>query len=193
MSDFSGLAKIDSVMSEHRVDDLIALFNALFTESFNTKLVRGDKEPVYIPASADNTFHQVIFAHGYFSSALHEMAHWCLAGEQRRLKIDYGYWYMPDGRNQQQQMDFEHVEIKPQALEWILSKACNKNFSVSIDNLSGEQTDLQPFKDNVYKQVLSYCREGLPLRAQSLQASLYKFYQNGSTLDITLFDPLELD
>ena len=178
---------------EHSVDDLIYLFNGLFSDSLNTQLVRGENEPIYIPASAGHAYHQVLFAHGYFSSALHEIAHWCIAGQERRQQIDYGYWYAPDGRNQQQQMNFETVEIKPQALEWILSKACNKAFRVSVDNLSGELADSQPFKNKVYQQVLSYCLQGLPPRVQMLQQSLSDFYQTGGVLDSALFNLSELD
>ena len=75
------------------VEPLIALFDQTFITQFNTRLVRGGDEPVYLPANATVAYHQVVFAHGYFSSALHEIAHWCIAGERRRLLEDYGYWY----------------------------------------------------------------------------------------------------
>src|SRR5690554_7015872 len=74
----------------HNPDDLIMLFNDLFRESCRTVLVRGSNEPEYLPASEPDGFARVVFAHGYFASALHEIAHWCIAGEYRRTLHDYG-------------------------------------------------------------------------------------------------------
>ncbi len=162
---------------EHHVDDLIDLFDQLFSDTENTRLVRGDKEPIYIPASQDTPFHQVVFAHGFFSSALHEIAHWCIAGNHRRQQVDYGYWYAPDGRDRQQQAEFERVEIKPQALEWIFSKSCRKSFRISVDNLNGECSDARPFKAAVHQQAIAYCEQRLPLRAGLLVEALADFYQ----------------
>lgn len=44
-------------------------------------------------------------------------------GEKRRQLVDFGYWYAPDGRSAEQQELFQAVEVKPQAMEWILSPA----------------------------------------------------------------------
>jgi elongation factor P hydroxylase len=85
--------------------DLIHLFNQTFAESENTHLVKGQSEPIYLPANDQVNYHRIIFAHGFFASALHEIAHWCVAGQARRLLEDYGYWYCPDGRNMQQQTE----------------------------------------------------------------------------------------
>ena len=167
-------------MSQHQANDLIVLFNALFSESENTRLLAGDDEPIYLPVDADCDYHRVVFAHGFFASALHEIAHWCIAGEQRRQQIDYGYWYQPDGRTQQQQSAFEQVEVKPQALEWLFSKACNKPFRVSVDNLSGDATDTRPFKQAVYQQVLVYCAAGMPARAARFCHGLQQHYQTAA-------------
>ncbi len=176
----------------HRPRDLISIFNELFAEAENTRLIRGGSEPVYLPASEACSYHQVVFAHGFFSSALHEIAHWCLAGQQRRLLVDYGYWYAADGRSREQQREFERVEVKPQALEWVLSEACGKGFRISVDNLSGESTDPAPFKRAVYQQVLTYCRQGLPARAETLFQALNKFYQTDDCLRSSRFDPSQL-
>ena len=87
----------------HAYQDLIIIFNQRFANEFNTRLVKGEDEPLYSPASESCDYHQIIFAHGYYASALHEIAHWCIAGEERRLLEDFGYWYQPDGRNEQEQ------------------------------------------------------------------------------------------
>lgn len=162
-----------------QVDNLISLFNDTFYDAYNTKLIRGKDEPIYLPRSEASEFHQVVFAHGYFSSALHEIAHWCIAGDARRLLEDYGYWYCPDGRDEQQQKAFESVEIKPQALEWIFSVAANKKFQVSTDNLNGAEPDRKGFQKAVFEQVAIYLRDGLPNRAQAFTEALIAFYKTG--------------
>lgn len=161
--------------SEHeQVSWLMQLFNSTFAQQ-HIQLVRSAGEPEYFPAiyhdSAlqDNALHdnslndstlvqpaKIAFAHGFFASALHEISHWCIAGKHRRTLPDFGYWYEPDGRNVQQQAAFETVEIKPQALEWLFSAACLRQFRVSVDNLNGEPTDSTGFKKAVYAQVQRY-------------------------------------
>lgn len=187
------MPKACSVSCLDNVEILISLFDQTFYQTLNTRLVRGDHEPVYLPANAHCCYHQIIFAHGFFSSALHEVSHWCLAGAKRRMLEDFGYWYVPDGRDAQQQAEFEKVEVKPQALEWIFSRACRVKFQVSIDNLGGELTDVAMFKRLVYRQVLAYCEEGLPARAEIFHRALvnsfqptYRFQENNFQLcDLT--------
>lgn len=147
------------------VEPLMALFDAKFLTPFNTRLIRGPGEPVYLPADQQTPYHQVVFAHGYFSSALHEIAHWCIAGEKRRLLEDYGYWYCPDGRDAAQQREFEQVEVKPQAIEWAMTIAANRRFQVSTDNLHGAEPDRVGFTRQVREQLLSYMAAGFPVRA----------------------------
>ena len=137
---------------------------------------KGGHEPIYIPANPTQQYHQIVFAHGYFASALHEISHWCIAGKQRRLLEDYGYWYSPDGRDSQQQAEFEKVEVKPQAIEWAFSCAAGKAFTVSTDNLNGVFADTQSFKREVKQQVLFYLKHGFPPRAAQFIAVLIKFY-----------------
>ena len=161
----------------HQYQDIIFLFNKTFSQAYNTRLIKGDEEPIYTPASDDCHFHQIVFAHGYFASALHEISHWCYAGEKRRLLEDYGYWYTPDGRNEQEQEKFEDVEVIPQAIEWAFNVATDKIFNVSIDNLSGAETDVTPFKTKVYQQVISYLENGFPARAALFIDVLASFYR----------------
>ncbi|EXJ09837.1 elongation factor P hydroxylase [Nitrincola alkalisediminis] len=161
---------------EHRVDDLIQIFKDCFEDTYQTRLVRGDIEPLYRPAQPGQDLHEIVFAHGFFSSALHEISHWLIAGPQRRLLEDFGYWYEPDGRTAAQQALFEQVEIKPQATEWILSDAAGYRFQVSTDNLNGEFKDNTEFKHSVYQQVCHYCEEGLPMRTEIFRNALAAFY-----------------
>ncbi|WP_372738050.1 elongation factor P hydroxylase [Neptunomonas sp.] len=168
--------------------DLIALFDDCFASSFNTRLVKGSDEPVYLPASGSRDYHAIYFAHGYFSSALHEISHWLIAGEERRKLEDFGYWYVPDGRTAEQQALFEQVEIKPQAIEWILSTAAGYRFYMSADNLNGEATDASDFRQAVYQQVIEYSQKGLPERAEQLRKAISHYYQTPDFINVNLFD-----
>ncbi|GGY84772.1 elongation factor P hydroxylase [Marinobacter zhanjiangensis] len=164
----------------HRPEDLVTLFNTLFLKSRGTELVRGDDEPEYLPAGVAGDYARVIFAHGYFASALHEISHWCIAGEQRRRLTDYGYWYCPDGRSREQQQAFERVEVKPQALEWLFSVACGSRFHISVDNLDGGGAiDEAGFRQRVIQQACRYLDEGLPARAGQFLDALTAFYGTG--------------
>ncbi|WP_028024825.1 elongation factor P hydroxylase [Enterovibrio calviensis] len=160
----------------HDYNDLIYVFNQSFIESFNTELLLGGDEPIYFPADESHSTHRIIFARGFFASALHEVAHWCIAGPERRLLEDYGYWYHPDGRDEQTQAAFEQVEVKPQAVEWILSASCGFRFQVSCDNLSGVEPDRDAFTAKVRDQVLAYLEQGMPERAKSYSDALIAFY-----------------
>ncbi|WP_058472215.1 elongation factor P hydroxylase [Legionella jordanis] len=171
----------------HDYRDLISIFNDCFSKTFNTQLLKGEDEPIYLPADDHRPFHAIYFAHGFFSSALHECAHWLIAGQERRQKIDYGYWYEPDGRNAKQQELFQRVEAKPQALEWILSVAAGYRFRISIDNLNGPALDTDAFRKNIYREVKNYCQQGLPERARMFRAALCDFYGNSQELAIEYF------
>jgi hypothetical protein len=170
----------------HHYQDLITIFDQCFSSTFNTRLIKGDDEPEYLPAAGERTYHALFFAHGFFSSALHECSHWLIAGEERRKLVDFGYWYVPDGRTAEQQALFQCVEVKPQAVEWILSKATGHKFRVSIDNLNGAESDTEAFKSAVYLQVLHYCQNGLPLRTQEFRKALCTFY--GQSIDLNRDD-----
>ena len=154
-------------------DWLIQLFNTLFTNQ-QVILVRSEGEPEYFPAQ-DNEPARIEFAHGFFASALHELSHWCLAGDARRQLPDFGYWYAPDGRTEAQQQAFERVEIKPQALECLFTLACGRNFQVSQDNLFADfDTSSSTFANDVYQQVESYIAKPytLPRDAKTLLTAL---------------------
>lgn len=171
----------------HQYQDLITIFDDCFASTYNTRLVKGDDEPVYLPAEGDRSYNAIFFAHGFFSSALHECSHWLIAGEERRKLIDFGYWYMPDGRTAEQQALFQQVEVKPQAMEWILSMATGHKFRVSIDNLNGAESDTVAFKRAIYLQVMEYCQKGLPQRAHQFRTALSAFYKQPSHLKFEMF------
>lgn len=159
-----------------QVDQLIECFNTLFLESHNTELVRGNGEPIYLPADSGYPHHRIIFAHGFFASALHEIAHWCVAGPERRLLEDFGYWYKPDGRTAEEQSEFERVEVSPQAYEWILTLSAGRKFHFSADNLSQGLGPSDSFKQSVVNRAQEVLTNGMNPRLQALSEALRALY-----------------
>lgn len=174
--------KVNSLSSSQ----LILLFNRLFLEQYNTQLVGGGLEPLYSPPSNDKPA-EIIFTRDYFSSALHEIAHWCIAGEVRRAQVDYGYWYAPDGRTEKEQALFETVEVKPQAVEWMFSRACGHQFHLSADNLNGGAGVSNEFRRAVFNQVNQYCTYGQPERAKRFTVALAEYYGQISPFEVTRY------
>ena len=168
---------------QHHAQDLVTIFDQCFLHSYNTRLVGNSEEPIYRPADQHSAVHRVMFTRDYFASALHEVAHWCIAGDRRRTLVDYGYWYSPDGRTASQQNDFERAEVKPQALEWIFSNACGKNFFVSADNLGEGLGPSVLFKTNIVRQAQLYCSQELGERAQRFISALISFYGDADPLN----------
>lgn len=161
---------------------LEAVFAECFADSYATRLEGGGDEPLYI-ASPDPAHapHRIIYREDYFASALHEIAHWCLAGSARRCLDDYGYWYEPDGRTHEQQRGFEAVEARPQALEWILSDACGHAFHLSADNLEGDANPSDRFAASVARERERFESTGLPPRPARFLNALRDAYGGGDT------------
>ena len=162
----------------HQNTDIIRIFNETFFDQYQTRLELGGDEPIYLPADEQHDYHRVIFARGYYASALHEIAHWLVAGPERRLLEDFGYWYEPDGRTAEVQAEFENVEVRPQAYEWIIAVSAGFPFNVSCDNLNGDfEPDRLAFMQRVHREVMSILDTGLPPRVAQLSAALRAFYQ----------------
>lgn len=140
------------------------IFISTFSESYKTILIGGFSEPEYLPAGSVQPA-KIQYRADYVESSLHEAAHWCLAGEKRRKLNDYGYWYSPDGRDKNQQQKFFEVEVKPQALEWIISSAAGVSFKPSVDNLHLDPQSLERMTADFIKkmkaQAISYLNEEL--------------------------------
>lgn len=149
-------------------EQIKVVFEKEFGSSHNIILCGGAEEPVYLPAGPTQAVNQLFYTRDYPASALHELAHWCLASLQQLAQKDWGHWYVPDGRSAEQQRTFQRVEARVQAVEWALSLAAGRPFRESSDNLSGECIDDEPFKDAIYAQALRFCEQGLPGRAAQL-------------------------
>lgn len=168
----------DALFCARRVE---RVFAQCFLQSENTLLCGGAEEPLYVPSAASDEPHRLWFRDNFFASALHETAHWCIAGVERRQQVDFGYWYEPEGRDADSQAAFEAVEVRPQALEWCFSLACGFPFRVSTDNLpaqAGEPADHSAFEQAVRREALRLAGAPLPRRAdvfyRALQAEFGK-------------------
>jgi len=164
------------------------IFAEVFFSRWNTLLEGGGDEPVYLPATGHQPHHRIIYRDDYFASALHETAHWCIAGERRRQLVDFGYWYNPDGRDRDQQRAFEQVEVRPQALEWIFTSAAGRPFQLSADNLASSDPDNRgpspTFAADVLTQVRRWCVEGgMPERGTLFARALAQWSGAGDPLD----------
>lgn len=145
------------------------VFARCFHKQYNARLLGGAAEPAYLPAQRQGEENRLLYRADYFASALHETAHWCIAGRARRRLEDFGYWYAGDGRSADRQRAFESVEDKPQALEWFFALACGWQFRVSVDNLdpvSGAIPDTAPFRRRILSRALYWRQRGLPPRAE---------------------------
>lgn len=182
----------DQPCAKNALELVVQSFNSLFLCSHNTCVEGGADEPLYQPASGENTQHRIIFSHDYVASALHEISHWCIAGYERRQYLDYGYWYAPDGRTDEQQSEFEKVEVKPQALEWIMATACKLPFRLSADNLNSDSGPSESFRLAVFKQVKVYCEFGLPKRANQFTHALAELFSSENPLSAQHYSLREL-
>lgn len=162
----------------HRSADLEVLFADCFGREWNTCLEGGADEPLYRPGGPGEP-HRLCYRADYFASALHETAHWCIAGPARRQCVDFGYWYEPDGRVATAQHAFEAVEARPQALEWIFSVAAGYPFRPSADNLGGGQQGVARLAQAIRAAVARYLAVGVPPRAARFADALAHAYGIG--------------
>lgn len=172
---------------KHVAGDLCLLFDQCFADEFSTRLLAGGEEPVYLPADQAHSCHRIIFRQDYFASALHEIAHWCVAGNERRRMVDYGYWYAPDGRDLQQQKAFEQVEVNPQALEWVLCQAAAYPFRPSADNLELAAGPSKEFCSALVQRAQYLCCAGLNPRAERMANALRRHYHGSNFYNPALY------
>jgi len=159
--------------------------NHSYLANYQTVLKGGFSEPFYRPAK-NKQVAMIQFTQDYYRSALHELAHWCVAGIERRQQEDYGYWYAPDGRTQEQQQLFYQGEIKPQAIEWALSLVCDIDFEVSVDNLNNSTVEgANEFQVAVKAQLIQYIQQHFSTRTEILLTLIYQ--KNFSDLNKSLY------
>lgn len=151
-------------------NEIIHVFNNVFSVSEGAVLSGGAAEPFYEPGHPATIY----FREDFERSALHEVAHWCVAGRYRRQLPDYGYWYRADGRDCSRQAAFYAVETHPQAIEQLFCEALDLPFKVSLDNLSVVLDDpsVTRFAEAVSAQASAFRLTGLPQRAAVFRDAL---------------------
>ena len=120
-------------------------------------MIGGADEPLYLPGRTGRRA-QLFYREDFVASALHEAAHWCIAGEQRRRQVDFGYAYEPPPRTVFAQSRFFATELKTQALEWWFAEAAGIDFKASADNLApsvgkdlGKDVGMDAFTDKLVR------------------------------------------
>lgn len=119
-----------------------------------TLLVGGAAEPVYQPPAAGCPA-VIRYTRDYAQSALHEIAHWCLAEPAARGQADYGLVYQPPPREPAAQARFYAAEVPVQALEMLLAAVAGVPFHFSADNPG---MDMDPARPEFERQVRETCR-----------------------------------
>ena len=181
-------------MNAPHAHTLEQVFASCFQKRNNTRLLGGFDEPLYQPAQNCGDTNIICYREDFFASALHEVAHWCIAGDDRRKLLDFGYWYTPDGQTQQQQTAFEDVEYQPQALEWFFAKACAYRFRVSTDNLSGARPlGDKCFEQRVLAQAQQWRTKGIPADGAMFFEALCREFDTSLDLNTVCFSLGELD
>ena len=159
-------------MIKEPTDLLIAgCFNRLFRRQRNVQLIGGAEEPLYLPAAGARPA-TIRYTRNYARSALHEIGHWCIAGEERRSRTDYGYWYSPPPRDALEQQAFYAAEVVVQSLEKLFATACGVRFAVSIDNPGDAGVLDEKFADAVPQRVEGLAESDLSARARCMLEGL---------------------
>ncbi len=142
---------------DHRV--IAGRFNAGPGRRARTLLIGGAPEPLYLPACGRQPA-RIRYTRDYAASALHEIAHWCLAAPQRRCRVDYGLWYVPPPRSAADQMRFYGAEVSVQALEMVLTEVCGMAFHISADNPGADHgPERRRFEQQVRERFHRWCTE----------------------------------
>lgn len=156
--------------------DVIArAFNRSFAKRYATVMVGGADEPVYLPA-AGTVPARVFFRADFAASALHEAAHWCIAGTVRRRLIDYGYRYQPPPRDAAARQDFFAAERDVQALERVFARCARVPFQISADDFATSVRERDVFAAAVGARADAIVRRGLPLRASIFAGALLRLF-----------------
>tara|TARA_R110002124_G_scaffold285232_1_gene463487 strand:- start:1133 stop:1678 length:546 start_codon:yes stop_codon:yes gene_type:complete len=125
-------------MNDYVYDDaLCSILIEKLSIVFPNLIIKGGAEEPFYQAPKSDTKATIHFRNNYPRSLLHELSHYCIAGEKRRKIDDFGYWYTECGRTTEDQKRFELVEARPQGLEKAMCEAIGIKFSPSLDDFSG--------------------------------------------------------
>ena len=140
-------------------------------------MLGGAAEPLYVPAKLSDANQQsmpaqLYYREDYAASALHEAAHWCIAGASRRRLLDFGYTYLENPRTRQQQQFFYRLELKTQTLEMLFATQTDINFQVSADNLNACPVSFATQVSANQKCVANWVRNSADQRARKFLHAL---------------------
>lgn len=152
-------------------EHIAACFNACFEDPEMTTLIGGSAEPLYLPGDGKELA-RLYYREDYAASALHEIAHWCIAGRDRRGREDFGYQYTPPPRTAQQQDKFFALECRTQALESIFAEAAGLQFRVSADNLNADVAEFAQVVRQMVPRVRHWMLESADSRARTFAQAL---------------------
>jgi len=152
---------------------IAGLFNTRLGPRYATLLIGGAEEPLYLPATPTRRRAVLRYTRDYARSALHELAHWSLAGPRRRELVDYGYWYSAPPRSEVEQARFFAAELRVQALESLFCEVCGLPFHVSADNIG---VDTSEFAARVEATAQAWADKGV----QGLAARTLRLLAQGS-------------
>src|SRR4051794_37333932 len=165
-------------MTDPTASRIARTFDRTFLASHRTFMVGGGAEPLYQPGDA-YTPARIRFTRDFPASALHEAAHWCLAGAQRRTRRDYGYWYEPGPRDARTRAAFFAAECNVQAVEASFAEVCGVRFVVSADDFAAPHDALEAFERSVAHRIGELHARGLPPRAAAFRAALLREFVDG--------------
>lgn len=143
-------------------------FNGTVGRRYHAVLIGGADEPLYQPAASGRPA-EIRYTRDYAQSALHELAHWCIAGPERRGLLDYGYWYDPPPRAGRARELFFAVEGRVQGLELLFARAAGVRFHVSFDDPGSDPGD---FEARVRRAARAWLAAEFPARTAAVFAAL---------------------
>ena len=148
-------------------------------------MLGGAAEPLYLPAQNGGAA-ALYYREDFAASALHEAAHWCIAGRARRDRVDFGYDYQPPPRTEQAQDAFFASEVKTQALECLFAQAANVEFRASADNLHANVTEFEDRLDWAKGAVENWLMQTTDTRARRFLTALASASEVSSAAPDTL-------
>lgn len=164
------LEPVSGVLPTHQA--LARVFNLRFGERYNVVCVGGFAQPEYLPADQTQGAAQLGYTQDYAASALHEIAHWCIAGTRRLALADFGYDYLPPPRDKRIQQRFFALEYKVQLLEAWFALGTGVRFVASADNFECTQIAYDVFAQKIADALALPSMLKIPLRAQQFTNAL---------------------
>ncbi len=152
--------------------DVVDVFARCFWESHATQLIGGAAEPLYQPAQRAGEPHLLFYRENFAASALHETAHWCVAGSTRRTQVDFGYVYNEPPRSARAQAAFFAAELKVQALEQVFCEAGGLVFVPSADQIGVNLNEFRQQLETYDSEVRGWMQNSCDRRAQQFEQAL---------------------